>query len=94
MKLKLPKKKPFRDALKINRWLMNWFDDKKERKEKRQEKISKLYPKKMNNKYIFDVDGTLTPSDNRLIMILKDTCLTFLIKKMSILSQVVIEKKL
>ena len=32
MKLKLPKKKPFRDALKINRWPVNWFDDKKENK--------------------------------------------------------------
>ena len=31
MKLKLPKKKPFRDALKINRWPVNWFDDKKEK---------------------------------------------------------------
>ena len=46
MKLKLPKKKPFRDALKINRQPVNWFDDKKEKERKRQEKISKLYPKK------------------------------------------------
>ena len=46
MKLKLPKKKPFRDALKINRWPVNWFDDKKEKERKTQEKISKLYPKK------------------------------------------------
>ena len=44
MKLKLPKKKPFRDALKINQ-TVNWFDDKKEKERKRQEKISKLYPK-------------------------------------------------
>ena len=47
MKLKLPKKKPFRDALKINRWPVNWFDDKKEKERKRQEKKSKLYPKKL-----------------------------------------------
>ena len=46
MKLKLPKKKPFRDALKINRWPVNWFDDKKEKERKRQEKISELYRKK------------------------------------------------
>ena len=46
MKLKLPKKKPFRDAFKINLWPVNWFDDKKEKERKRQEKISKLYPKK------------------------------------------------
>ena len=46
MKLKLPKKKPFRDALKINHSLMNWFDDKERKGKKRQEKISKLYPKK------------------------------------------------
>ena len=32
---------------------------------KRQEKISKLYPK-MNNKYIFDVDGTLTLSRQQI----------------------------
>ena len=29
MKLKLPKKKPFSAALKLNRWPVNWFDDKK-----------------------------------------------------------------
>ena len=46
MKLKLPKKKPFSAALKLNRWPGNWFDDKKEKERKRQEKISKLYPKK------------------------------------------------
>ena len=31
MKLKLPKKKPFSAALKLNRWPVNWFDDKKEK---------------------------------------------------------------
>ena len=46
MKLKLPKKKSFNTALKLNRWPVNWFDDKKEKERKRQEKISKLYPKK------------------------------------------------
>jgi|TARA_B100000378_G_C17849216_1_gene344481 hypothetical protein len=48
MKLKLPKKKPFNAALKLNRWPVNWFDDKKEKERKRQEKISKLYPKNEN----------------------------------------------
>ena len=42
MKLKLPKKKPFRDALKINRWPVNWFDDKKEKEEKGKKKYPKL----------------------------------------------------
>ena len=50
MKLKSPKKKLFQDALKNNKWPVNWFDQKKEKEKekerKRQEKISKLYPKK------------------------------------------------
>ena len=37
MKLKLPKKKLFQDALKNNKWPVNWFDQKKE-KEKRKGK--------------------------------------------------------
>ena len=49
MKLRLPKKKLFKDALKMNKWPVNWFDDKKklreEKERKRQEKIKKLYPK-------------------------------------------------
>ena len=53
MKLKLPKKKLFQDALKNNKWPVNWFDQKKEKEKekerKRQEKISKLYPKKRTN---------------------------------------------
>ena len=40
------KKKLFQDALKNNKWPVNWFDQKKEKERKRQEKISKLYPKK------------------------------------------------
>ena len=46
MKLKLPNKKLFNERLKMNKWPVNWFDDKKEKERKRQEKISKLYPKK------------------------------------------------
>ena len=49
MKLKIPKKKLFKDALKNNKWQMNLFDQKKEKEQekerKRQKKISKLYPK-------------------------------------------------
>jgi len=49
MKLKLPNKKLFGERLKMNKWPVNWFDDKKKLKEekerKRKEKISKLYPK-------------------------------------------------
>ena len=52
MKLKLPNKKLFGERLKMNKWPVNWFDDKKKLKEekerKRQEKISKLYPKNEN----------------------------------------------
>ena len=46
MKLKLPKKKLFQDALKNNKWPVYLFDQKKEKERQRQEKISKLYPKK------------------------------------------------
>ena len=46
MKLKLPKKKLFQYAFKMNRWPVHWFDQKKDKEKARQEKISKLYPKK------------------------------------------------
>ena len=46
MKLKLPKKKIFQYALKMNRWPVHWFDQKKDKEKAKQEKISKLYPKK------------------------------------------------
>ena len=46
MKLKLPKKKIFQYALKMNRWPVHWFDQKKDKEKATQEKISKLYPKK------------------------------------------------
>jgi len=46
MKLKLPKKEIFQYALKMNRWPVHWFDQKKDKEKARQEKISKLYPKK------------------------------------------------
>ena len=50
MKLKLPKKELFQYALKMNRWPVNWWDEKveeKRNKEKlRKEKVAKLYPQK------------------------------------------------
>ena len=46
MKLKLPKKKIFQYALKMNRWPVHWFDQKKDKEKERQESIKKLYPKK------------------------------------------------
>ena len=46
MKLKLPKKKIFQYALKMNRWPVHWFDQKKDKEKERQENIKKLYPKK------------------------------------------------
>jgi len=48
MKLKLPKKKLFQAALKINNWPVNWFDPKKDKEKERKNKIAKLYPKKTN----------------------------------------------
>ena len=35
MKLKLPNKKLFNERLKMNKWPVNWFDDKKKLKEER-----------------------------------------------------------
>ena len=46
MKLKLPKKKIFQYALKMNRWPVHWFDQKKDKEKERQKRIKKLYPKK------------------------------------------------
>ena len=43
MKLKLPKKKLFQDALKNNKWPVNWLTRKKKRKKKRKEKGKKKY---------------------------------------------------
>ena len=40
-----PNKKLFQHALKLNRWPVNWFDQKKDKEKERQEKIAKLYPK-------------------------------------------------
>ena len=48
----------------------------------------------MNNKYIFDVDGTLTPARQQIDHDFEKYMLDFSDKKMFILSQVVIEKKL
>ena len=44
MKFRL-NKKLFQHALKLNRWPVNWFDQKKDKEKERQEKIAKLYPK-------------------------------------------------
>ena len=50
MKLKLPKKKLFDAALKINKWPVKWWDEKVEAKRKKEElrkkRIDSLYPKK------------------------------------------------
>ena len=50
MKLKLPKKKLFKDALKMNKWPVNWWDEKVEARRKKEElrkkRIDSLYPKK------------------------------------------------
>ena len=47
---RLPRKKLWIAALKINRWPVNWWDEKVEARRKkeelRQERIKKLYPKK------------------------------------------------
>ena len=44
MRLRLPKKKLFKYALKMNRWPVHWFDQKKDKEKERQERIKKLYP--------------------------------------------------
>ena len=50
MKLKLPKKKLFLNNLKINKWPVNWWEEKVEAKRKKEElrkkRIDSLYPKK------------------------------------------------
>ena len=44
MKLKLPVKENFRVALKLNRWPVNWFNEKKDKEDERKKRIQKLYP--------------------------------------------------
>ena len=44
MKLKLPVKENFRVALKLNRWPVNWFNEKKDKEDERRKRIQKLYP--------------------------------------------------
>ena len=46
MRFLLPKKQLFKHALKMNRWPVHWFDQKKDKEKERQERIKKLYPKK------------------------------------------------
>ena len=45
--MKLPQRKKFIPALKLNRWPVNWFDPKKDKEKERRDKIDKLYPKKI-----------------------------------------------
>ena len=51
MKLKLPNKKLFGERLKMNKWPVNWFDDKKKLKEEkekeRRDRVDRLYPIKI-----------------------------------------------
>ena len=51
MKLRLPNKKLFGERLKMNKWPVNWFDDKKKLKEdkekERRDRVDRLYPKKI-----------------------------------------------
>ena len=44
MKLKLPVKENFRVALKLNRWPVNWFNEKKDKEDERRKRIQRLYP--------------------------------------------------
>ena len=44
MKLKLPDKENFKSALRINRWPVNWFNEKKDKENERKLRIQKLYP--------------------------------------------------
>jgi len=44
MKLKLPVKEHFKSALKLNRWPVNWFNEKKDKEDERKRRIQKLYP--------------------------------------------------
>jgi len=44
MKLKLPIKEHFKSALRLNRWPVNWFNEKKDKEDERRLRIQKLYP--------------------------------------------------
>ena len=44
MKLKLPIKEHFKSALRLNRWPVNWFNEKKDKEDERKLRIQKLYP--------------------------------------------------
>ena len=50
MKFRLPEKKLFVHALRMQRWPVNWWDEKVEARRKKEElrkkKIQSLYPKK------------------------------------------------
>ena len=44
MKLKLPIKEHFKSALRLNRWPVNWFNEKKDKEDERKLRIQRLYP--------------------------------------------------
>ena len=44
MKLKFPIKEHFKTALRLNRWPVNWFNEKKDKEDERKKRIQKLYP--------------------------------------------------
>ena len=44
MKLKLPDKEKWISALRINRWPVNWFNEKKNKEDERNKRIQRLYP--------------------------------------------------
>ena len=44
MKLKLPVKEHFKSDLKLNRWPVNCFNEKKDKEDERKKRIQRLYP--------------------------------------------------
>ena len=54
--MRLPQRKKFIPALKLNRWPVNWFDPKKDKEKERRDRVDRLYPKKIKKQYIYSVD--------------------------------------
>ena len=54
--MKLPQRKKFIPALKLNRWPVNWFDPKKDKEKERRDRVDRLYPKKIKKQHIYSVD--------------------------------------
>ena len=65
MKLKLPDKEKFNSALRINRWPVNWFNEKKDKEDERKKRIQKLYPSvnKMKRMLQDELQTSLKPSN-------------------------------